>query len=60
MDRYFLFQQLLNLLAEDYKITNAKMKDYSDRISIEATCPEGDIKVEVSITENEGEDGNDS
>lgn len=60
MDRYFLFQQLLNLLAEDYKITNAKMKDFSDRISIEATCPEGDIKVEVSITENEGEDGNDS
>lgn len=60
MDRYFLFQQLLNLLAEDYKITNAKMKDYSDRITIEATCPEGDIKVEVSITENEDEDGDDS
>lgn len=60
MNRYFLFQQLLNLLADDYEITNAQMKNYSDRISIEATCPEGDIKVEVTITENEGADGDDS
>ena len=60
MDRYFLFQQLLNLLAEDYKITNAQMKNYSDRIAIEATCAEGEIKVEVTVIENEEENGDDS
>lgn len=57
MDRYFLFQQLLTLLAEDYSITNAQMKNYSDRITIEAMCPGGEIKLEVAITE--GEDKND-
>lgn len=56
MDRYQLFQQLLTLVADDYDITNAKMKDYSDRISIEATCPDGDIKIEVTVTEKEVSD----
>ena len=56
MDRYILFQQLLTLIADDYNITNAKMRDYSDRISIEATCDGGDIKVEVMINEKEKTD----
>lgn len=56
MDRYVLFQQLLSLLANDYDIKNAKMKDYSDRISIEATCPDGDIKIEVTLNEKEVDD----
>lgn len=58
MDRYQLFQQLLNLVADDFEITNAKMKDYSGRICIEATCSGGDIKLEVTIAEKEEEDEN--
>ena len=58
MDRYQLFQKLLNLVANDFEITNAKLKDYSGRICIEATCPDGDIKVEVTLTEKEEEDEN--
>lgn len=51
MDRYLLFLKLLALVADDFDITNAKMRDYSDRISIEATSPDGDITIEVAITE---------
>ena len=60
MDRYQLFQQLLNLVADDFEITNAKMKDYSGRIVIEASCPDGDIKIEVAITEKEANDADDT
>lgn len=60
MDRYTLFQQLLTLVADDYNITNAKMKDYSDRIVIEATCADGDIKIEVTISERETDNAADS
>lgn len=60
MDRYLLFQQLLTLIADDYNIANAKMRDYSDRILIEATCDSGDIKVEVTIHEKEEADAVDS
>lgn len=60
MNRYQLFQQLLNLVADDYEVTNAKMKDYSERIAIEAKCPDGEIKIEVTLTENEDEDADDT
>ena len=56
MDRYLLFQQLLTLIADKYTVTDAKMKSYSDRIEIAAKCASGDIKIEVTINENEAED----
>lgn len=51
MDRYYLFQKLLVLLADEAEITNAKMKDYSGDIEITATCEGQEIKVKVSLSE---------
>jgi len=45
MDRYELFQRLLTLIADYFEITNAKMKDYADRIVIDANSPDGEIKI---------------
>lgn len=56
MDRYLLFQQLLTLVADEFTVTDAKMKNYSDRIEIAAKCDSGDIKIEVTIHENEDND----
>jgi len=56
MDRYELFQRLLTLIADDFEITNAKMKDYADRIVIDANSPDGEICVEVTMKEKEAED----
>lgn len=56
MDRYYLFQKLLALLADDAEITNAKMKDYSNDIEITAVCGEQEIKVRVSLSKEDAED----
>ena len=58
MDRYKLFQLLLAMLSDNYEIKNAMMRDYSDRISIEATGLNNDVKIEVTVTGREDTDAN--
>ena len=52
MDRYLLFQQLLALVADDFDVTDAKMKDYCGRIVITGKCDDGEIEIGVTINEN--------
>lgn len=53
LDRYTLFLSLLSMTSEDYKVTDAKMKDYSDRIMIAAECEGGSFKIEVTLNETD-------
>ena len=56
MDRFLLFQRLLSLANDDFDITDAKMKNWSDKIEIVAKNDSCDIKIEVAINEKEDED----
>ena len=53
MDRYNLFQKLLALVADEFKVTDAKMKNYCDNIMIEGTSDSGEINIEVRISERD-------
>lgn len=53
MDRYSIFRALMNFFAEQAVITDASMRDYSDRIKI--TAKSGNQVIEMLITMSEEE-----
>lgn len=53
MDRYYIFRALMDLFAEQAVITDARMRDYSDRIKI--TAKSGNQVIEMQITMSEEE-----
>lgn len=54
MDRYFIFKSLLEFVADNYDVTNAKMKNYSDNIEITGVDGNGNT-VTISARIEEGE-----
>lgn len=51
MSRYELFQMLLDFVAENYKVTDADMKNYSDEIEISGEIEGQKIKITVELEE---------
>lgn len=54
MDRYFIFKSLLEFVADNYEVTNAKMKNYSDDIEITGVDGDGNtVTISAKIKEEE-------
>ena len=49
MDRYMLFRKLMNLVSEDYKVTDANMNNYVGDIEIFGVSPNGDIAITAKL-----------
>lgn len=57
MDRYTLFRQLMDLLADEGEIVDADMCNWDDALEITAVCGDHQIVVNAKIKE-EKKDGN--
>ncbi len=53
MDRYFIFKRLLEFMADNSEVTNAKMKNYSDDIEITGEDEGQEVTIKVSFRDKE-------
>ena len=51
IDRYQFFRQLMDLLADECEITDAKMRNWDDAIEIKASCGDQVVIMNVRIEE---------
>lgn len=51
MDRYSLFRKVMDLVADDFEVTNAKMFNWADSIEISGKYGGMTIKITVEIEE---------
>ena len=49
MDRYMLFRTLMDLVADDYEVTDADMYNYAGNIEIFGASPDGDIVITAKL-----------
>ena len=57
MDRYFIFRKLMDLIADDFEVVDADMKNYSGDIEITGKADGATVKITVYFKE-EIKDGN--
>lgn len=58
MDKYSVFRALLDFVADNYEVTNAKMKNYLDEIEVTGRNGGNEITIKAFVVEEEDQDGN--
>ena len=49
MDRYILFRKLMDLVADDYDVVDADMRNYAGDIEITGECGGKTIRIKVEL-----------
>lgn len=58
MNRYYIFRKLMNLVAEDFEVVDADMKNYSGDIEVQGKADGTTIRITVELEEEEQKNGN--
>ena len=53
MEKYFLFREMLDFMANNTEVTDADMNNYCGNLTITGVDDEHVIKIEVSIKDKE-------
>ena len=53
MDKYYAFRKLMDLVAEEYDVTDADMNNYCGEIDITGVCADGS-KINIRVSMKEG------
>jgi hypothetical protein len=58
MDRYDIFRKLMDLVADDFEVVDADMKNYSGDIEVQGKADGTTIRITVELEEEEQKNGN--
>lgn len=60
MDKYYMFRKILDMVSDDFDVTDADMNDYCGRIVVKGENYSQTIKIEIELdSKAEEEDTND-